>query len=105
METSKFVSGGGAWPRLTVPLFRPSLAFSLAVVDHRSAQADAAAGGGFIADGDCRERRGRGQVAARLSGARVALEVFGNYELPHIHAAVEELTEGVGAGQRYATRA
>jgi hypothetical protein len=36
---------------------------------------------------------------------RVALEGFGNHELPHIHAAVEELTEGVGAGQRYATRA
>ena len=43
---------------------------------------------------------------ARLSGARVALEVFGRrMNVREFVVAVEELTEGVGAGQRYATRA
>ena len=95
----KVCQRGGAWPRLTVPLFRPPLSRSLSpssivgrlkpmrllvVVSLQMGIAES------------------GEDEASGSGyqMRVALEVFGNHERPHIHAAVEELTEGVGAGQK-----
>ena len=100
-----FVSGGGAWPRLTVPLFRPPLSRSLSpssIVGRLKPMRLLVVVSLQMGIAESGEDEAKWQ---RDYQERVALEGFGNHELPHIHAAVEELTEGVGAGQRYATRA
>ena len=83
-----FVSGGGAWPRLTVPLFRPLSR----VLSRRRRSSVGSSRCGCWWWCHCRwglQRAERTRPSGSAIIRRVALEVFGNHELPHIHAAVE----------------